>query len=232
MQIAAAKDAPTPAAEHSPQSTRASFELTAIPHMRGLYGAALRLTRQPDDALDLVQETMFKAYRHFNQFEAGTNCQAWLFRILTNTFINQYRRRMKERELLESEGQAQVVEHLTVHSEGKRPTREPERAMADRFLSDEVLDALEHVPVDFRTVVILADIHGFSYKDIADLLDCPVGTVMSRLFRGRRLLQEQLFEYAADQGILSPNRDGGTEGPLDLQAYRARRARTAAKAGA
>ncbi|MEW5849219.1 MAG: sigma-70 family RNA polymerase sigma factor [Myxococcota bacterium] len=206
-------------------TTGESFEAAALPHMRGIYGAALRLTRHPDDAEDLVQETFLKAYRHFNQFEAGTNCKAWLFRILTNTFINRYRRKVKEREMLESEGQTQVVEHHTVNLESKRPTWDPEGALSERTLSDEVLNALEQVPVDFRTVVILADVHGFSYKDIADLLDCPVGTVMSRLFRGRRLLQEQLKEYAVQEGVLSRKALG--ENTVDLAAYRARRTRTA-----
>jgi RNA polymerase sigma-70 factor (ECF subfamily) len=164
-------------------------------------GAALRLTRNRGDAEDLVQETYLKAYRHFDQFEAGTNCKAWLFRIQTNTFINRYRRRLKERRSVECEGEAQAVEHNTVNPDAKQLTLDPAGAVADRSLSDEVLDALEQVPLEFRNVVMLADVHGLQYKDIAELLDCPMGTVMSRLFRGRRLLRESLREYAAESGV-------------------------------
>jgi RNA polymerase sigma-70 factor, ECF subfamily len=199
-----------------------AFEQDALPHVHALYGAAMRLTRSPEDAEDLVQETFLKAYKAFDQFEPGTNCKAWLFRILTNTFINKYRRRVKEREILEGE-QRPAAEHHLVHLPSKRPTLDPEGAMADRTLSDEVLVALEKVPVDFRTVVVLSDIEGFSYKEIADIVDIPVGTVMSRLFRGRRILQEQLFDYAVKEGILKPKQDGGET--LDLDDYRKRRAR-------
>ncbi len=199
-----------------------AFEAEALPHVHALYGAAMRLTRSPEDAEDLVQETFLKAYKAWEQFETGTNCKAWLFRILTNTFINKYRRRVKEREILEGQ-QAPAAEHHLVHLPSKRPTLDPEGAMADRTLSDEVLQALDKVPVDFRTVVVLSDIEGFSYKEIADIVEIPVGTVMSRLFRGRRILQEQLFDYAVQEGILKPKQDSGET--LDLDDYRKRRAR-------
>ncbi|OGQ24485.1 MAG: RNA polymerase subunit sigma-24, partial [Deltaproteobacteria bacterium RBG_16_71_12] len=177
--------------------TRAStkdraFEREAMPHMRSLYGAAMRLVRSPDDASDLVQETMLKAYKAWDQFETGTNCKAWLFRIQTNAFINKYRRRVKEREILEGP-ERQAAEHNLVHLPSKRAFLDPEGELVDRTLGDEVLKALDTVPEDFRTVVMLSDVEGFSYKEIADLCEIPVGTVMSRLFRGRRILQEQLF---------------------------------------
>ena len=200
------------------------FEQEALPHARSLYGAAMRLTRSPDDAADLVQETFLKAFRAFDQFEPGTNCKAWLFRILTNAFINKYRRRVKEREILEGEHQ-QTAEDNLVHLPSKRSTLDPEGALMDKTLGDEVLQALEKVPVDFKTVVVLSDIEGFSYKEIADICEIPVGTVMSRLFRGRRILQEQLFDYAVEAGVLRPTMDGGEAGPLSLDDYRKRRAR-------
>ena len=200
------------------------FEQEAMPHARSLYGAAMRLTRSPDDAADLVQETFLKAFRAFDQFEPGTNCKAWLFRILTNAFINKYRRRVKEREILEGEHQQSAEENL-VHLPSKKATLDPEGALMDKSLGDEVLAALEKVPVDFKTVVVLSDIEGFSYKEIADICQIPVGTVMSRLFRGRRILQEQLFSYAVVTGVLKPTLDGGETGPLQLDDYRKRRAR-------
>jgi len=208
---------------------RRRFHKEAMPHAQALYGAAMRLVRSPDDAKDLVQETMFKAWRAFDTFESGTNCKAWLFRIMTNTFINKYRRRAKERDILD--GKTRIdAEHELVHLPSKRAFLDPEGALADRSLADEVMAALEDVPVDFRVVVILSDIEGFPYKDIAAMVGIPVGTVMSRLFRGRRLLQEKLFDYAVETGVLHPTLDAAREGkaaPLDLGDYRQRRARTA-----
>lgn len=204
--------------------TEKRFEQEAMPHARALYGAAMRLTRSPDDAADLVQETFLKAFRAFDQFEPGTNCKAWLFRILTNAFINKYRRRVKEREILEGEHQQSAEDNL-VHLPSKKMTLDPEGALMDKTLGDEVLKALDKVPVDFKTVVVLSDIEGFSYKEIADICDIPVGTVMSRLFRGRRILQEQLFAYAVETGVLKPTLDSEGENPLQLDDYRKRRAR-------
>jgi RNA polymerase sigma-70 factor (ECF subfamily) len=212
------------ASARSPKGENATFEAEALPHVHALYGAAMRFTRSPDDASDLVQETFLKAFRAFDQFEPGTNCKAWLFRILTNTFINKYRRRVKEREILEGPDKS-TAENQLIHLPSKRATLDPAGDVADRSLSDQVQQALEKVPVDFRTVVILSDIEGFSYKEIAEIVEIPVGTVMSRLFRGRRILQEQLFDYAVEEGVLKPKRDGGDGAPLSLDDYRARRAR-------
>lgn len=195
------------------------FEQEVMPHIHTLFGAALRLTRSSSEAEDLVQETYLKAFRSFAQFEVGTNCKAWLFRILTNTFINKYRRKVKEREILDSEfrgngeNSGDTAEHF-----GKGHT--PESDLADRFLSDEVLKALERVPIDFRLVVVLSDIYGYSYKEIAKRVDIPIGTVMSRLFRGRRLLQDQLFDYAVKEGVIKMPMHIYGEGPKDLAAYR------------
>lgn len=201
-----------------------AFEREAMPHLGALYGTAMRLTRQSNDAEDLVQETVLKAYKAFDQFELGTNCKAWMFRILTNTFINKYRRKVKEREILEGSERV-AAQHFLVHPPSKKAALDPENAYSDQFMSDEVLVALEQVPTDFREVVVLSDIHGFPYKDIAEMLAVPVGTVMSRLFRGRRILQEQLFGFAVEQGILRPSLDGGEDAPLSLEDYRRRRAK-------
>jgi RNA polymerase sigma-70 factor (ECF subfamily) len=200
------------------------FEKEAMPHIHALYGAAMRLTRSASDAEDLVQETFMKAFKAFDQYEEGTNCKAWLFRIQTNTFINKYRRKVKEREILEGNERI-AAQHFLVHPQSKKPTLDPESAIVDQFLSDEILKALEHVPVDFRVVVELSDIHGLSYKQVADAVEIPVGTVMSRLFRGRRILQEHLFDYAVKSGVLHPERDANGGEPLSLDDYRQRRAR-------
>jgi len=198
------------------------FEQEVLPHVHSLFGAALRLTRSATDAEDLVQETYLKAFRAFDQFEMGTNCKAWLFRILTNTFINKYRRKVKEREILEGEAKAPTV-FAAIDVGGKNTSLSPEGVLVDRFLSDEVLNALEKVPIDFRIVVILSDVNSFSYKEIADIVQIPIGTVMSRLFRGRRLLQEQLYDYAIKEGVIKLPHDGEEHVALSLEEFRKRR---------
>ncbi len=176
------------------------FDQEALVHLDVLYGAAMRYTRDPRDAEDLVQDTMVSAYRFFGGFEAGSNCKAWLFKILTNTFINKYRRRVREREV-----QTQIVEddaRSLISEEAREASRDPERFMpSSNLLSEDVKRALDAVPTDYRMAVVLCDLEDFSYKEIADIMDCPVGTVMSRLHRGRRLLQRSLREYAVAQGI-------------------------------
>jgi len=181
---------------------RAEFEATALPHVDSLYGAAYRLTRNPRDAEDLVQDTVLRAYRFWDSFEKDSNCKAWLFRILTNTFINEYQKRKRGREILNAaNAEQQATDGVLIH-EAAESQRDPERALLDRTLSDDVSRALEALPADFRMAVVLCDVEGFSYKEIAEIMDCPVGTVMSRLFRGRRLLKEALHDYAVEQGII------------------------------
>ena len=179
--------------------TRREFEALALPHLDGLYAAALRLTRNEREADDLVQDGVLRAYRFFDRFERGTNVKAWLFKILTNTFINKYRRKVKEREVVESASNEATAPQVVV-APGAAGSINPEQALFDRLLSDDVLRAIDKLPIDFRLVVILADLQEFAYKEIAEILDCPVGTVMSRLFRGRRLLQKELASYAAEHG--------------------------------
>jgi RNA polymerase sigma-70 factor (ECF subfamily) len=200
---------------------RNEFEELALAHLDPLYSAALRLTKNERDAEDLVQDTCMRAYRFFDRFERGTNIKAWLFKILTNTFINRYRRRVKERSVVEGADRESVHDRF-VSRDASDFAANPEQYLFDRLLSDEVLRSIDALPIDFRLVVILADLQEFSYKEIAEILECPVGTVMSRLFRGRKLLQKNLRDYAAGQGVVQANETPGA-GPTDLEEYRRRR---------
>jgi RNA polymerase sigma-70 factor, ECF subfamily len=200
--------------------TRAEFEALVHEHLDALYAAAMRLTRNARDAEDLVQDGVLRAYRFFDRFERGTNFRAWLFRILTNTFINRYRRSVKERAIVDGPEREAVQDHF-VSRDAAEYAADPERHFFDRLVSDDVVKAVDALPLDFRMVVILADLQEFSYKEIAEILDIPVGTVMSRLFRGRRLLEKSLLLYAAASGLV-PTRDDGS---VDLEAFRKRRAR-------
>lgn len=195
---------------------RRDFEREALPHLGPLHGTALRLTRNERDAEDLVQDTILRAYRYFNKFEPGTNCKAWLFKILTNTFITQYHGKRRDIELalaVADEAQSQTTRDILSH-EAQLTARDPEGAVASRLLSDDVVRALESLPAEFRLVVLLCDVEEFTYKEIAEIMECPVGTVMSRLFRARRLLQRALHDYAVEQGIIKPTLklvDGGKQ---------------------
>jgi RNA polymerase sigma-70 factor (ECF subfamily) len=202
------------------------FEREALPHLSALYAAALRMTRNEKDAEDLVQDTLLRAYRFFDTFQAGTNCKAWLFRILTNVFCNNYRDREREHVVLtEVESSPANLEQFVG---GGVDGRDTETALLGRMVSADVEKALASVPADFRMAVILADLEDFSYKEIAEIMECPAGTVMSRLFRGRKILQGLLHDYAVEQGIIQAQPQAGeaaTDGaaPLDMAAYRRRR---------
>src|ERR1043165_7573505 len=185
--------------------TKSEFEELALSHLDPLYSAALRLTKNERDAEDLVQDTCMRAYRFFDKFERGTNIKAWLFKILTNTFINRYRRKVKERSVVEGV-EREAVHDQFVSRDATDFAANPEQYFFDRLLSDDVLRAIDALPIDFRLVVILADLQEFSYKEIAEILDCPVGTVMSRLFRGRKLLQKNLLGYAVETGVVAGSR--------------------------
>lgn len=180
---------------------RKRFEKEAFVHLNELYGAGLRLTRNPGDAEDLVQETFMKAFSNFHQYKEGTNCRAWLFRILMNTFINGYRRRTKEREILKKK-EVGAIRNELVNKEGFEWNSDPTKVSSKNALSHQVRDALDSLPEEFRTVVLLADLHDFAYKDIAQIMSTPIGTVMSRLFRGRRMLRKKLSTYAKTQGLM------------------------------
>ena len=181
---------------------RQHFQQDAMVHLGALYGAALRFTRSHAEAEDLVQETILRGWRKWHQFERGTNCKAWLFRILTNTFINGYRRRSKEREILEAEQLGRHGERFFSKASAER-WGDPERGYHEHNLSPIVEEALADLPVNFRTVVVLADLQNFSYKEIAEIIGCPIGTVMSRLFRARRALQDVLREHARSYGLVA-----------------------------
>ena len=202
----------------------ADFEREALPHLGALYSAALRMTRNEKDAEDLVQDTLLRAYRFFDTFQAGTNCKAWLFRILTNVFCNNYREREREHVVL-SEAESSPA-NLEQFVGGAEEGRDVETALLGRMVSADVERALAAVPSDFRMAVILADLEDFSYKEIAEIMDCPAGTVMSRLYRGRKILQGLLHDYAVEQGIIqaeAATTSSAPEAPVDLVAYRRRR---------
>lgn len=180
-----------------------TFVEAASPHMDGLFGAAMRMTRNSADAEDLVQETFLRAYRGYGRFEEGTNLRAWLYRILTNTFINSYRAKQRRPE----ESDLGEVEDLYLYRrlgglEASQRGRSAEDELLDLVTDSEVKDALEALPEQFRIAVLLADIEGFSYKEIAEMLDIPIGTVMSRLHRGRKGLQKSLGEFAERRGLI------------------------------
>jgi RNA polymerase sigma-70 factor (ECF subfamily) len=181
---------------------QATFVDQAMELMPSLYAAAMRMTRNPADAEDLVQETYLKAYRGFGGFQEGTNLKAWLYRILTNTFINQYRARKRRPE----ESELDEVEDLYLYRrlgglEAAQVGRSAEDELMDFFTDHEVKEALESLPEQFRMAVLLADVEGFAYKEIAEILDIPIGTVMSRLHRGRKALQKKLYEFATARGL-------------------------------
>ena len=202
---------------------REEFERLALEHIDPLFSAALRLTKNERDAEDLVQDAYLRAFRFFDKFERGTNIKAWLFKILTNTFINRYRRRVKERSVVEG-SERETVHDRFISRDATDCAANPEQYLFDRLLSDEVLRSIDDLPIDFRLVVILADLQEFSYKEIAEVLDCPVGTVMSRLYRGRKLLQKSLHGYAQDMGIVREGQDAdGKSGAASLDEFRRRR---------
>ena len=179
------------------------FETEALAFLDALYRTALRMTRSEAEAEDIVQETYIKAFRHRDQFTPGTNLKAWLFRILTNTFINQYRRKAARPETTELDDVEDSIlyRHMRNVSPGSS-SPDPEAELLDNTLSSEVKEALEALPEKFRTTVLL-NVEGFSYKEIAQMLDIPIGTVMSRHHRGRKFLQKRLYDVARDRGIVA-----------------------------
>lgn len=196
---------------NKPIANRTEFETLVAPWLDTLYASAVRLTRNERNAEDLVQDTVMRAWRFFDKFEKGTNFRAWLFKILTNTFINSYRRTTREKSL-QDESERQSVEARFFSSDVTEQAQNPEDFLIDRVMSADVLRAIDTLPIDFRMVVILADVQEFTYKEIADILDVPVGTVMSRLFRGRKQLQKLL--------LARETTDADT---IDLNAFRERK---------
>ena len=190
--------------EDAPHQRGWDFEAAAMPYLDPLYNAAYRMARNPQDAEDLVQETYLKAYKYYDKFEEGTNLKAWLFKILKNTFINSYR---KKQQAPPKADFADIEESFeTIVRDDGGAARTPEEELLEKVLDEDVQQAIEELPHDYRMVVLLADLEGFAYKEIADILEIPVGTVMSRLYRGRRLLEEALLKYAREHGYI---REGG-----------------------
>jgi RNA polymerase sigma-70 factor, ECF subfamily len=202
---------PTPADDTPPETAEersARFERDAMPYLDQLYGAAMRMTRNPTDAEDLVQETYMKAFAAFDSFSDGTNLKAWLFRILTNTYINIYRKKQRQPFQTGTDDLTDWQLH-EAESHTSRGLRSAEAEALDRLADVDVVEALAAMPEDFRMAVYLADVEGFSYKEIAEIMDTPVGTVMSRLHRGRKLLRELLEDYAIERGLIPAATGGG-----------------------
>ncbi len=173
------------------------FEEEIIPHLDAMYNFALRLTSDPNDAEDLVQDTIVKAFRFFSSYEKGTNAKAWLFRILKNSYINNYRKQSKQPNQVDYDEVSSFYE--TIRAD-RTDTSDLEDRMFRDLIDDDISRALERLPEDFRTVVLLCDVEGFTYEEIANMLDVPIGTIRSRLHRGRNLLKAQLIEYAEQRG--------------------------------
>ena len=184
-----------------------AFQQEALPHMDALYSFALKMTNDSDEAEDLVQETMLKAFKFFDKFEKGTNCKAWLFQIMKNTFINEYRKVSKR------PGKVDYDDIQNFYETIKADEVKSQHFEGDAFsniLDDELQDALSSLPDDFRTIVVLADIEGYTYEEIADFIDCPIGTVRSRLHRARKILYARLHGYAEEHGLVEKDKSALT----------------------
>lgn len=181
-------------------SKKKRFEAEALLHLNALYSMSLKLTRNEEDAKDLVQETYFKAYKFFHQFQQGTSIKAWLYKILKNSYINVYRKKVRQPEMIEYD---KVEPFISLIQDDNKETKEKiEKKILDKLLDDEITSALNKLPDEFRIVVLLSDMEGLSYKEISDIMECPIGTVRSRLSRGRKMLQKVLLDYALKEGII------------------------------
>ncbi len=206
-----------------PRTPQQDFEREVLEQLPSLLAVATRLTRNPSEAEDLVQDAVLKAIRAHGQFESGTNLRAWLLKILTNTFINRYRRGGLERSVLESPD-ADPLADGWVSSSTIEAMRDPESQALRPILEAEIGKALDELPAEFRLAVVLSDVEDLSYKEIAEIMGCPIGTVMSRLHRGRRLLKSRLYEHARAFGIIGPEPSiGESDSVVELERFRARK---------
>ena len=209
------------------ESPKDPFAEEALTHLDAMYGVACKLTRNPTEAEDLVQDAFVKAMRARHQFHAGTNLKAWLFRILTNTFINKYRRGGLERSLFDGPD-ADPLADGWVSANTMRQLRDPEQVALMPMIEGEIRSALDALPDEFKLAVVLCDVEEFSYQEIADIMGCPIGTVMSRLHRGRKLLQRSLYNHALAMGIIKGEDSVGepketVKQPTDIASYRAKK---------
>lgn len=190
---------------------REQFQKEAFPYMDEMYASALRLARQKENAEDLVSEVYSRAWKSYGQFQPGTNMRAWLYKILTNTFINHYRHKQREPGMVnldQPSGDTETGEGTTLYDRLADTAPKPDEVLANRFLDRDLQTAIDSLPDEFRMVVVLCDVQSFSYQDAADMLDIPIGTVRSRLFRGRRLLQKALWDQAVSTGVVSASGGG------------------------
>ncbi len=179
------------------------FEEEALPLASSLYGGALRMTRNPADAADLVQETFLRAFRSWRQFEPGTNLKAWMFRILTNLYISSYRAKMRQPQIVSGQDSSDFDLYQSLVEHGAGEAASAESIVVDNLGDEDIKQALMNLSDDFRIPVMLADVDGFSYREIADMLGIPIGTVMSRLHRGRKALQKALWGLAQERGLVA-----------------------------
>jgi RNA polymerase sigma-70 factor (ECF subfamily) len=199
-----------------------AFQEAALEHLDVLYGAAMRLTRDANEAQDLVQDALVRAYRFQHHFEPGTNLKAWLLRILTNTFINHYRRHARERRVLETEEGSPVGDGVMSRA-AMRGLMDSTALAQEGLLRDEICGALDKLPEDYRLMIVLADVEELSYKEIAETVGVPIGTVMSRLHRARKMMQKQLIDTAVQMGIVAEEEPASAEDVIDMSSYRARK---------
>ncbi|MGE5783842.1 MAG: sigma-70 family RNA polymerase sigma factor [Myxococcales bacterium] len=208
------------------QVSSLDFESNALAQLPSLMVVAVRLTRNNAEGEDLVQDTYVKAMRARDQFEAGTNIRAWLLKILTNTFINRYRRGTIERSIVDGSDK-EPLSDAWVGTASMNAMRDPESAALRPMLEAEIQAALNELPEEFRLAVVLSDVEELSYKEISDIMGCPIGTVMSRLHRGRRMLKSRLYDQAVEMGIIEPAAAQPAAEPVNINSYRAKKARSA-----